>query len=65
MAVVDAAGTLRYRPVTLGRDYGDRIEVLSGLDPADVIATWVPGGLTDGTTVRPVSAEQAPTGAAR
>jgi len=64
VAVVDAAGTLRYRPVTLGRDYGDRIEVLSGLDPADVIAAWVPGGVTDGTTVRPISAEPAPTGAA-
>ena len=65
MAVIGADGTLHYRPIEIGRDYGDQVEVLSGLDPADVIATGVPGGLADGAKVRPVSAEQAPTGAAR
>ena len=43
---------MHYKPIEIGRDYGDHVEVLSGLDPADVIATALPSGLADGTKVR-------------
>ena len=52
VAVVEADGTLHYRPIEIGRDYGAQIEVLGGLAPSDVIASNLPGGLVDGTRVR-------------
>jgi RND family efflux transporter MFP subunit len=51
VAVVGADGALHYQPIVMGRDYGDRVEVLSGLDPDAVIATGLPGGLADGSRV--------------
>ena len=36
----------------IGRDYGDQVEVLDGLDPADVIATALPSGVPDGAKVQ-------------
>ena len=53
VAVVGSDDTLHYRPVTVGRDYGDRVEILSGLEESDVIVTGVPGGIADGAKVRP------------
>ena len=41
-------GTLHYRPIQIGRDFGAQMEVLAGLEPSDVIATNLPGGLTEG-----------------
>jgi RND family efflux transporter MFP subunit len=52
VAVIGSDGTLHYKPIEIGRDYGDQVEVLSGLDPADVIATALPSGLTDGAKVK-------------
>ena len=37
--VVDNAGAARMRLVTLGETFGDRIEILSGLDPDERIVT--------------------------
>ena len=51
VAVIAPDGTLHYRPITMGRDFGDRIEVLTGLAPEDVIATAPPAGLADGSKV--------------
>lgn len=70
VAEVDADGSLRYRPIVIGRDYGDRVEVLSGIDTDDVIATGLPGGLADGAKVQvaaapavtPAAAAAAPAG---
>ncbi len=56
VALVDADGALHYRPIVIGRDYGDRVEVRSGLEPSDVIATGLPGGLTEGSKVNPAVA---------
>jgi RND family efflux transporter MFP subunit len=57
VAVVGADDTLHYRPVTIGRDFGDRVEVLGGLEESDVIVTDVPGGIADGAKVRPRPAQ--------
>ena len=37
--VVDAAGAARMRLVTVGERFGDRTEVLSGLDPEERIVS--------------------------
>jgi RND family efflux transporter MFP subunit len=58
VAVVGSDGTLHYKPIDIGRDYGDHVEVLGGLDPADVIATALPSGLPDGAKVRTTGASK-------
>jgi multidrug efflux pump subunit AcrA (membrane-fusion protein) len=58
VAVIGSDDTLHYKPIEIGRDYGDHVEVLSGLDPADVIATALPSGLADGAKVK-TGADQA------
>jgi RND family efflux transporter MFP subunit len=52
VAVIASDETLHYKSIELGRDYGDAVEVLRGLDPADVIATALPSGISDGAKVR-------------
>ncbi len=42
----------RLRVVTLGRDSGDRVEVLSGLDPGERIVVDASGPVRDGSRVR-------------
>ncbi len=39
-------------PVTVGRDYGDRVEVLSGIKPGDAVVADPSDSLIDGTPVR-------------
>jgi RND family efflux transporter MFP subunit len=39
-------------PITVGRDYGDRVEVLSGLHPADQVILNPSDSLTGGVAVR-------------
>jgi len=58
VAVIGSDGTLHYKPIEIGRDYGDHVEVLGGLDPADVIATALPSGLADGARVRTTGSNQ-------
>jgi RND family efflux transporter MFP subunit len=48
--------------ITIGRDYGDRVEVLSGLQPSDQIIVNPSDSLIDGTAVR--VADSKPAGAA-
>jgi RND family efflux transporter MFP subunit len=48
-------------PITIGRDYGDRVEVLSGLHPSDQIILNPSDSLIDGTAVR--LADSKPAGA--
>jgi RND family efflux transporter MFP subunit len=59
VAVIASDGTLHYKPIDIGRDYGDQVEVLAGLDPADVIATALPAGLAEGAKVRTGTQETA------
>ena len=50
VGVVDDS-TLHYRPIQIGRDFGNDVEVLSGLDTTDVIATGLSAGITEGSRV--------------
>jgi multidrug efflux pump subunit AcrA (membrane-fusion protein) len=45
-------GVAELVPVTIGRDYGDRVEVLTGLDPADEVILNPSDSLVSGATVR-------------
>ncbi len=51
VAVVNADGTLHYRKVQIGRDFGNDVEVLSGVDTTDVLATGLAANVTDGSRV--------------
>jgi RND family efflux transporter MFP subunit len=51
VAVVDAAGKVSLRPVTLGRDDGQAIEVLSGVQANDRLVLNPPDALNDGDVV--------------
>jgi RND family efflux transporter MFP subunit len=59
VAVIGSDGTLHYKPIEIGRDYGDQVEVLDGLDPADVIAIALPAGLAEGAKVKTASDQAA------
>ena len=50
--VVDAKNTIRARSVKLGRDLGDKIEILSGVDPAEPVVGNPNDALRDGTEVK-------------
>jgi RND family efflux transporter MFP subunit len=45
-------GTAQLVPITIGRDYGDRVEVLSGLGPTDHVILNPSDSLLSGTAVR-------------
>jgi RND family efflux transporter MFP subunit len=57
VAVVQPDGTVHLQKVTIGRDYGDRLEILQGLrEGATIVA--VPGeAARDGIQIVPVSSE--------
>lgn len=45
-------------PITIGRDYGTEVEVVSGLTPQDAIIQNPSDSLTSGTEVRPLETSQ-------
>jgi multidrug efflux pump subunit AcrA (membrane-fusion protein) len=49
--VVDAQGIARLRLVTAGARYGDRVEILSGLDAGERIVVEGVSRLSDGASV--------------
>jgi RND family efflux transporter MFP subunit len=53
--VVDGKALLA--PITIGRDYGDSVEVLSGLSTADAVIVNPPDSLESGVAVRVADAE--------
>lgn len=53
-AVVGPDNKVQLRSIQLGRDFGNNVEVLSGLDAADHVILNPPDGITDGMTVRTV-----------
>jgi RND family efflux transporter MFP subunit len=55
-------GQAQLVPVTIGRDYGETVEILSGLQPTDQVIVGPSDSLTSGTRVRIASA---PAGAGR
>ncbi len=52
VATVDN-NTVHYRPVSIGRDYGDQTEIVGGLKAGDVIVTTVTDQVRDGVKVDP------------
>ncbi len=62
-------GMARLRNITLGRDLGNTLEVISGLDPGDAVILNPPDSLSDGAAVSVQQSEDAPpaavSGAAR
>ncbi len=54
VATVDARDRVELKPVTIGRDYGAQIEIVSGLSAADHVILSPPDSLTSGALVRVV-----------
>ena len=52
VALVDADGTLHYRSIQIGRDFGNEVEVLSGVDASDVLATGLSANIAEGSRVQ-------------
>src|SRR6185437_13730724 len=50
-AVVDSDNKVHLRPISIGRDYGSAVEVVSGLDPTDHIIVNPADSLEDGQQV--------------
>jgi multidrug efflux pump subunit AcrA (membrane-fusion protein) len=44
-------------PVTIGRDYGEKVEILSGLEPRDQVIVDPSDSLISGTVVRVADAK--------
>jgi RND family efflux transporter MFP subunit len=55
-------GQAQLVPITIGRDYGDSVEIVAGLGPADQVVVSPSDSLTSGTRVRIATA---PAGAGR
>lgn len=55
VAVVAADGTVHFQVVQLGRDFGDRLEVLSGLREGDQLVVNAGDTVREGAKVKPVS----------
>jgi len=51
VAAVDAAGRVRLLPIQVGRNYGESVEVLGGISPADRLVMNPPDSLADGDQV--------------
>ena len=59
VGVVDPDGTVHLRKVAIGRDYGDRVEIVQGV-PEGTIILSVPGdSAQEGAKIVPVNAENA------
>ncbi|HXJ37760.1 MAG TPA: efflux RND transporter periplasmic adaptor subunit [Bryobacteraceae bacterium] len=63
VGVVNSQGQVELRKVTLGHDFGDTIEVLTGVRPADAVIANPPDSLTSGMRVA-VQASSGPSSAA-
>ena len=52
--------TVHFQQIEVGRDYGDKLEVLSGLNEGDTIIPRPSDAIREGTKVEPVSAAPKP-----
>jgi RND family efflux transporter MFP subunit len=59
VAVVDTDGQVHYTRIQLGRDYGDHIEVLSGLEQGQRVVVNPSDAVREGVKVKPVPQESA------
>jgi RND family efflux transporter MFP subunit len=51
-AVVGAGSKVELRPVAIGRDFGNTVEIISGLEPADAVVVSPSDSLENGQVVR-------------
>jgi RND family efflux transporter MFP subunit len=61
IAIVGPDNRAKLVPVTVGRDYGTHIEVLSGIGPDDLVIDSPPDSLLDGEEIRVVQRQTQPT----
>jgi hypothetical protein len=54
VAVVDADGKVHYARIQLGRDFGDHLEVLAGLEEGQQVVVNPSDLVREGAKVRPV-----------
>jgi multidrug efflux pump subunit AcrA (membrane-fusion protein) len=59
-AIVGADGTVKLQPITLGRDYGNSLEVVAGLTGDENVVLNPPDSLESGQRVRIASAGAEP-----
>jgi RND family efflux transporter MFP subunit len=52
VATIDGQKRVKLKSIVQGRDFGNTIEILSGLEPNDVVILNPPDSLTDGVVVR-------------
>lgn len=52
VAKVDAGGRVTMTPITLGRDFGTQVEVVSGISLGDTVLLSPPDALADGAQIR-------------
>jgi RND family efflux transporter MFP subunit len=52
VALVGPDNKVQLRSITLGRDFGDHVEVVAGLNPTDQVILNPPDGIAEGMTVR-------------
>ncbi|MBZ5596055.1 MAG: efflux RND transporter periplasmic adaptor subunit [Acidobacteriia bacterium] len=64
VATVTANHTIHFQHIELGRDYGDRIEVLSGLQAGQQVVVNPGDVVREGAKVNPVALNERPSGAA-
>ena len=60
VAVVAADGTVHYQQVQLGRDFGDKLEVLAGLHEGDQLVVNPSDVIREGAKVKPAAKKEAP-----
>ena len=65
VAVVRPDHTVHFQPIEVGRDYGDKLEVLSGLAEGDTIIPKPGDAIREGIKVDPVASRQAGSAKAR
>ena len=60
VAVIRDSNRVELLQVILGKDYGNEVEVVSGLRPTDLVVMNPPDSLTSGTVVHPLPANETP-----
>jgi len=58
VALVQPDGTVHLQKVTVGRDYGDRVEIVQGLEPGATIVAAPAENAQEGVRIVPVSSEK-------
>ncbi len=58
VAVVDGGNVIHFRPIQIGRDFGNETEIVSGLQAGDMIATIISDEVREGVKIEPVIQQQ-------